>query len=80
MTTPANTTLGLFKTQNPVGSIFPIYRNSVPGEEHKCERTPCHNNDAGRAAAYEIANRKDFVCWAIDPWTSQINLVLSPPQ
>ena len=70
-------TKGLFQTDNLVGIIFPIYR--VPNQDHKCEPTPCHNTDDGQASANEIAKHEDFVCWAIDPWTSKINITLVQP-
>jgi hypothetical protein len=64
---------GLFQTNLTVGLLQPILRNPKGGD-HKLVPWPCHNNSEGELEACRIMDEEDFVDWAIDPWTSEINI------
>ena len=70
--TTIQTPKGLFQTDYPVGFIFPILKDKNGVLQYS--PTPCHNTDEGQITACQIMDNEDFVEWAIDPWTSEINL------
>ncbi len=37
----------------------------------------CHNNEEGQIAACQIMDNNNFVDWAIDPWTGEVNIEMS---
>jgi len=63
--------IGTFATRNPSGFIYPIFIHT------KCilaERVAVHNNPEGEKIAMEIESGEEFVKWAINPWSSVINI------
>jgi hypothetical protein len=62
---------GLFETQHKVGMIFSIVKE-LSGL--KLINSPVENSEEGELHACEIMDASNFVCWAIDPWTSEINI------
>ena len=64
---------GLFQTNLRVGYIFPIMlKNGVP--TFSWGGIPVFNDCRGENVALELMHHKDFVIWAIDPWSGQINM------
>ena len=80
---------GLFQSKNRTGHIFPVMilagSSTVLGvtgnHRHlrsaaQLQKVPTFNDCRGENLALEITKQKEFVCWAIDPWTSQVNVAL----
>ena len=66
------TPTGLFQMTEKVGLIFPILiKNNIPTLTNGI---PVHNNYLGEQIALDLMRQDNFVEWAIDPWTSKINI------
>jgi len=65
-------TRGLFQTNQPVGLIFAVIKDENGINQYT--PIPCHNDCRGENVALKLMKQSDFVCWAVDPWSGQINL------
>ena len=66
---------GLFQTYTKVGLLFPLMSNKTFGcGKILYIRVPTFNDVRGEIRALELMKDPDFVAWAIDPWSGQINV------
>lgn len=67
---------GLFQTNHPVGMLYPIVKENG---KYSLINVPTENYEKGEMRACEImdGDNYDFYCWAIDPWTGEVNIEFS---
>lgn len=68
---------GLFQTNLRVGLLFPIMFNSTFSSVPMLLFISTFNDVRGEIRALELIKDKDFVTWAVDPWTGKRNVDIS---